>query len=206
MCDASKQEKKAAGDAATIASTMTQQAAQVFGDSNAVFNTMNNSYQSIVGGGPSQEGFSAPEKSSRDASVIENNALQYKNVSTAARVGQSGFGGGNVVSTSGVTTAANLQLAEAAAESTASGLNKNVQEDWATGRENYWNAAAGETKLPGVFDPATSAGTAASDSTNKSFEDQQQIDAQNHSWVGAVTGLAGAAVGAAGSYFGAKKH
>ena len=199
MCDASKQEKAAAANAATLSTTMTAQAGQVFGDSNAVFNTMNNSYSSIVNGSPSQEGFSAAEMSAKNSAVINNNAAQFRNVSGATRIAQSGqvgAGGGGAV-TSGATEGANLGIAESAAASTAAGLNQNVQEDWAQGNTNYWNAAKGETTLPGVFDPATQAGTAASGATNQSFEDAQQMDAQNHQWVGAVTALAGDAAGAA---------
>jgi hypothetical protein len=198
MCSASKQEKAAAANAATLSNTMTQQAQQVFGDSNAVFNTMNNSYQSVVNAGPSQEGYSAAQMSALNSAVITNNAQQYKNVSGAARIAQSGqvgAGGAGAVN-SGATESQNLGIAEAAAQSTAAGLNQNVQNDWAQGNQNYWNAAKGETTLPGVFDPATQAGTAATGSTTANFEDAQQMDTQNHQWVSSVVGLAGGVIGA----------
>jgi hypothetical protein len=192
MCLASQGQKQAATNAANLSNTMSSQASQIFGNTNQVFNNMMNSYQNIVAGGPNQQGFSQAELNSMNSQAITNNANQYRNVSGAAKAGQAGFGGGNTVDASGATTAANLGVAEAAAGNTANQLAGITQADYAQGNKNYFQAAGGESQLPGMFSAANSAGQVATGAEGENMQAQNAVASANNWWTQPVMSLVNA--------------
>lgn len=191
-CDAGKGEKDAAGQLKDFAGQLKDQASQVFGNDSQIFNTMLKSYSGIVAGGPSQEGFSQAELNAKNAQAITNNANQYRNVSGAVKSGQAGYGGGNTVSNAGVTTAANLGVAEAAAANTANQLSDITQQDYATGRDNFFKAAQGEESLPGVFNNLPGVDNAALGAQDANLKEQKSLDQAGNWWQKPVMGLVGA--------------
>lgn len=193
MCLASQGQQQAATNAANLSNTMSSQASQIFGNTNQVFNNMMNSYQNIVAGGPNQQGFSQAELNSMNSQAITNNANQYRNVSGAAKAGQAGFGGGNTVDASGATTAANLGVAEAAAGNTANQLAGVTQADYAQGNKNYFQAAGGESQLPGMFAAANSAGQVATGAEGENMQAQNAVASANNWWTDPVMGLVNSA-------------
>lgn len=189
MCDASKKEKAIAGKINSFSDDMVNQAQSVFGADNTIFNDMMKSYSSIVNAGPSQQGFSQAELNAKNAAAITNNANQFRNVAGAVKSGQAAFGGGNTVSGSGVTTGQNLQVANAAAANTANDLNQITQQNYDTGRSNFFNAAQLEQKLPDVYGNLPGVDSQAQGGLNASLKEQQSLDTQAGWWKAPVMGL-----------------
>src|ERR1035437_4741344 len=160
LCGATP-EMKATGAAQTAGyTTLTQQAATEFGQASGVFNDLQKSFAPIVAAGPNQEGFSPTEKLAMNSQAITNTGNAYKNAKAAVGNANSAVGGGNTGDTSGgATVGENLSLAENAGNQTASELNQITQQDYATGRQNYFNAAQGLAGAPGVFGTSNSAGS-----------------------------------------------
>jgi hypothetical protein len=189
MCDASGSEKSIAKKVSAFSDDMVSQAKQIFGNDNSVFNGMMKAYSAIVNNGVNQHGFNQAELNAKNSAVITNNANQFRNVAGAVKSGQAAFGGGNEVSGAGVTTGQNLQVAQAAAANTANGLNQVVQEDYATGRDNFFKAAEGEQQLPSVFNNLPGVDNVAKGSLDDSLKEQQSLDAQSGWWKAPVMGL-----------------
>jgi hypothetical protein len=191
-CDASKGEKSTAASSESFSTLMQNQAGMVFGDDNQVFTNMLKKYGSIVDAGQDQQGFSQAELNARNAAAITQSASQFRNVAAAVKSGQAGYGGGNTLPSSGATVSANAQIAEASAASTASELNKIQQENYETGRENFWQAAKGEEGLPSAaFSNIPGIAGATTEANKTAFGEQQQIAAANNWWQAPVMGLVG---------------
>lgn len=199
-CGASSQQNAAQAAQANAYTQMTQQAQQIFGASSQVFQQLQNTFAPTVAAGPSQEGFSAAEKGNLQSQAITQSGVAARNAQQA--VGQSiaaQGGGNNPALQSGVNTGINLSVANAAAANTANQLGQINEADYATGRQNYDTAVAGLAGAPNTFNPASTAGNAATGAGEASANTANQIASQNQSWVQAVTGALG---GVAGSFVG----
>lgn len=192
MCDAGSGEKQAASQLKDFSKQMVDQASSVFGNDSTIFNQMMKSYSGIIAGGPGQQGFSQAELNAKNSQAITNNANQYRNVAGAAKAGQAAYGGGNTVSGAGVTTAANLGIAEAAAGNTANELSNITQQNYEAGRQNFWNAASGEQQLPGVFNNLPGVDNAALGAQDANLKEQKSLDQAGNWWQKPVMGLVGA--------------
>jgi hypothetical protein len=137
------------------------QAQQVFGNSSQVFNDLVSAFSPVVAAGPNQEGFSAAEKSNLDSAAITNTGQAYKNASQAAKENEASVGGGNTALPSGSQIGTDLSVAEGAAQQTAREENQINEADYQTGRQNFFQAATDLAEAPNVFNPATSAESAA---------------------------------------------
>lgn len=191
-CDAGKGEKDAANKLKDFSSQMVDQASSVFGNDSTVFNQMMKAYSGIIAGGPSQHGFSQAELNAKNSQAITNNANQYRNIAGAVKSGQAAYGGGNSVSGAGVTTAANLGIAEAAAGNTANELSNITQQDYDAGRSNFWNASQSEQSLPGVFNNLPGVDNAALGSQDANLKEQKSLDSAKNWWQKPVMGLVSA--------------
>lgn len=199
-CGPSKGEKQIAGQMKSFSQTMTDQAKTVFGNDSQVFNNLLNKYQGIVASGPGQQGFTQAELNALNSNAISNSASQFKNVKGAVGNMQAAYGGGNTVTNSGVTTAQDLNIANAQAAQTASDLNKITAANYETGRENFWNAAKSEQQLPSVFDNAANFDQVAMEGQKRALDEQKSLDAASGWWKKPVMGLvsAGLTLGTAG--------
>ena len=194
-CGASSQQKQIEGQQQQLLTQMTDQSKQVFGDSSQVFKDLHDSYAPIVAAGPNQQGFSAAEDSALKSSAITNTGQAYKNASQAVKEADVAVGGGNAYLPGGAEIGRNIEVANEGAAKTADSLNKIDQANYATGRENYFEAAKGLSGAPDAFNPATSAGSAAVNSGQAAAQTADQIAQENNSWVSAVTGALGGVVG-----------
>jgi hypothetical protein len=183
-----------------FASTMVNQAKQVFGDVSGLFNSVTASLGKIVAGGPGQQGWGAAETSAVNSQIINNAATSARNEKAAAGNAVSAIGGGNTVNPSGLATAINLQTNQAV-EAT-----KSQQEEAATvanyqqGNQNYFNAITGEMQAPSMFNAVTNMDTSATGSlkqataTNQAAQQSQTaMDASSGWWKKDL--MAGAGVG-----------
>lgn len=194
-CGATSQQRQVEGQQQTLMSQMQNQAKDIFGDSSQVFQDLNSTFAPIVAAGPNQEGFSAPEKSALDSAAITNTGQAYRNASQAVKEGDAAIGGGNTALPGGAEIGAETAVANQGAQQTASALNQIEQADYATGRQNYFEAASGLAGAPNVFSPATSAGSAAVNSGEAAANTANQIAQENNSWLSAVTGALGGIAG-----------
>jgi hypothetical protein len=192
MCSASSQQKSAADKLNTLTGSIMGQVSQVFGSDQSVFNNLMSANQGIVQGGPGQQGFTQAEVNAMNSQVINNNAAQFKNVAGVAKTAQSVGGGGNTALASGANTAQNEGIAEAAAANTAAGLNQVTQADYATGRQNFWEAQKGEQAAGQSFNNLPGIDTAATGAANQNLQAQTQIGNAANWWQKPVMGLVGA--------------
>jgi hypothetical protein len=196
-CGASGQQTSTFNQQSALFNQMTSQSATVFGASSSVFQSLINTFAPTLDAGPDQEGLSTGALENLNSGVITNTAQQYKNEKAAVGNAQAAVGGGNVALPSGTNTQTNIELAENAGNQEASQLNQIQQEDYAIGRQNYQNAAAGMEAATNVFNPATGAGSAATGAGAAASTTANQIAQENNSWMSAVSGVLGSVAGAA---------
>ena len=170
-------------DAYTQAQTL---AKQQYGEQSAIYNSMNNILSPILQAGPSQEGFSADEKTNLNSQAIEGTAENYKNAATAVGEGEAAKGGGLPMQ-----GGPQQQIGEEIATSAAGNLSNQQsqirqadydqgQKDWLTAVNGEGSIAAGENPL-GFETAATGAGTSADSEANT-------IAGEDNSWINATLG------------------
>lgn len=197
LCGATSAQNNIQQQQSNFSKQLTQQASTVFGNSSSVFNDLVSSFNPIVAAGPSQNGFSAAEKSNLDSQAITDTGNQYKNAKAAAGDAASAVGGGNTGDVSGgSTTGTDLSVANAAASQTSSELGSINLADEQQGNQNYNNAVSGLENAPGVFNPATGASGAATSQQSSTANTANQIATQQNSWMQAAAGALGAVGGA----------
>lgn len=170
------------------------QAGTIFGDASSVFNNITNAMQGIVNGGPSQQGMSAAELSSRNAAAVNAGAAEARNLKAAAASSVGAIGGGNTVTSSGTTQAAVLNAQAKAASDTANMENEIQSENYGIGRENFFKAAGTEENAMSGFSQANQAGSVADEGNKTAFQSQQEMDQQSNWAMNDVMKLGSAAV------------
>jgi hypothetical protein len=196
-CGSTQAQNSIQGSQMSFLNQAQSQASTVFGGASQAFNSLMTAFAPTVAAGPSQQGFSQQQLSNLNSQAITQTGAAYKNAKEAVGEAQSSVGGGNTSLPSGTQTGEDLGLAESAANQTSSQLSQITQAGYQQGNQNYNAAVAGELNAPNVFNAATSASNAATGAGSAAASTANQIATQNQSWVGAVTGLAGALGGAA---------
>lgn len=196
LCGASSAQNQAQQAQAAAYTQMTQQAQQVFGASSQVFQQLQATFAPTVAAGPNQQGFSQAEQSALNSQAITEGGIAARNAKQATGEAVAAQGGGNNAALqSGVDTGIEAQVNESAAENTANNLNTIQLNNYATGRQNYNNAVAGLAGSTNAFNPASTAGNAATRAGEASANTANQIASQNNSWIQAVTGAVGGIAG-----------
>jgi hypothetical protein len=162
---------------------MISEGSQVFGQDNAVFNTLVGNYTPIVKAGPSQQGFSAAQDNALKAQIVQSTAVGYRNAAAAAKSGVAGFGGGNTVMTSGAGLNANVGVAQQAAATQAGELNKEQIADWSQGHQNWLQASQGLQAAPSVLTGATGFNAQSQAGLTQNMANAQAQDAASNWWV-----------------------
>lgn len=186
MCAPSEAMKGLNNTVQDFTRTMTSQAGTVFGSANTVFNNILNATQSIVKGGPSQAGYSAPELSALNAENVNEGGAMARNMKGAADSSIAAIGGGNVPAPSGSTTAMADNAETAAAARTAQGSNDILKSDYETGRQNFFGALGGEESAPNEYSVANGFNQAAASQQQTAMKSQQNIDTQSNWWKSAL--------------------
>src|ERR1035438_2300135 len=95
-CGTHGAEDAAAAQQTSFTNSMMSQATTIFGADSGVFNAMKGAYSTLLAGRPSQQGFSAAQQNSMNASAITNTANQAR-FATAGKLGaEAGYHGGNI--------------------------------------------------------------------------------------------------------------
>ena len=170
----------------------------VFGESQGILSSLNQAFAPILAQGPNQAGFSQAEDTSMNTEATEQTAQNFGKAKQELQEDQAAEGGGNDFVPSGAQDAQNESLAATGAATQSQEQQQILQENYATGRQNFMNAAgvlgttASTLNPTGTADAAVSSGSAAATTANT-------IAAQGNSiWssvLGALGGVAGAAVG-----------
>lgn len=178
MCGPSGQEEQLAGEQASFASTLQANYATQFGAQSSILSSLNNAMSPIVAAGPNQQGFSAQELSTLNTSALNNGAAAARNAeqSTAGALAGRG-GGGSSGLMSGVDQQIKAGVASNAAGQTAGALNSIQQQDYATGRANFFQAVGGQQTLAGLYAPSQYAQN-ANTGTGQAFQDASSISEQ----------------------------
>lgn len=195
MCGPSKAAKNLNNQVQDFNKQVTSEAGTIFGNSNTVFNNILNATQSIVQGGPSQAGFSQNELNAMNASNVENAGAMARNLKGAAASSGAAIGGGNSVAPAGSTQAAVTSAEQAAAALQAQGANNIVQQDFATGNQNFFKALSSEEAAPGVYSTSIEANKEAGDEQTAAQKSQQNIDTQSNWWKNDINQIATSAIG-----------
>jgi hypothetical protein len=132
-----------------------------------------------------------------NAAAINNAGAAARNAQMATGAVLAGRGGGGA---SGLTSGIEEQIrgseASAAANQLAAAENQIVQNNYATGRENFWQSTAGEQNLARAYNPAEY-GNLASSANQEAFKDASQIQKEKGSVLGTIGKIAGAVAGPA---------
>jgi hypothetical protein len=154
-------------------------------------------FSPIVAAGPGQYGFTTPEDQAMRSAAITGIGQGVKNAQQVAAERGATLGGGNAIVPSGAQAAQAAQIATAGGIATGQAETGITQAGYQQGRQNWLSAVQGEFAAPGVFNPATSAGSAASGAGAQAFGSQQQMAQQSDQWVGALGGVLGGLAGGA---------
>jgi len=165
-----------------------------FGKFSSILSNLHDAWTPILNGGINQQGFSADERAARNSSAINSTATNYQHASQAVNEQLAARGGGNVVLPTGSVDSINAGIATSAAQDLSSKQNEIVREDYATGRQNFLNAAGALSGVAGQENPLGFAGAAGSEG-DQAFKMDTQIQQENNSWkndlIGGITGIAG---------------
>jgi len=194
-CGATSGQKSIAQGQTNLFNTLAGQAKTEFGDASSVFGDLMDTFSPLVSAGVNQQGFSATEDAALKSDAITNTGQAYRNASQAVRENEASIGGGNMALPGGAEVGAETAVANEGAAKTASALNKIDVANYETGRQNYFQAAAGLESAPSVFGTANSAGNVATGSGEAVANTENQIAQENNSWVSAVTGALGGIAG-----------
>jgi hypothetical protein len=193
MCGgASSQQKQISAAQDNYYNVLTQQAQDEFGLASGIFNQLKGVFSPILEAGINQQGFSKEELDTLNSQVVNQTGANYKNAATAVNEELAAQGGGNTRIGSGANDLVRERVAESAAQ-TSSNEELQVQENnYATGRQNFLNAASVLSGAPGVFSGATAAAGVANNAGADASQTANEITQANNSWMGLVGGVLGA--------------
>ena len=198
MCGPSGAQKNLASDQGAFFGQLMSSYQQNFGNQQAIFSSITNALSPIMQAGPNQMGFSAAENAALAGSAINASAAQNRN----AQVIAASSAGGNT----GVTTGGQKQLQAAIASGASQNLSSNLNQinlaNAATGRQNFFGAESGLAGVAGLENPTGYAG-AANNAGGLAFNEASHVqDMRNQAQAdigGAISGLAGMALGGFGN-------
>lgn len=192
MCGATAEERELQHNEASFSSMLQSNYATRYAQQSDILNGLNARLNGIVAKGASQQGFSPEELAARNSSAINTTGANYKHAAQALG-GQLAGRGGDSGLVSGVDKQIKASLASAGAESLSNQENAITAENYATGRDQYNKAVAGQAALANQYDPEgyASQGTSANASSFGEADKIQQAEAQKWKTIaGGITGLA----------------
>ena len=179
MCGPSQAQQNLENQEASFSATLQQDYAQTFAANQEILSTLNSVLQPIVQAGPNQQGFSAQENSALNSQAINSTAQGYQQTAGALGRQENAAGGGTSFLPSGVNAQINAGVASAA-QNTLSNEELGITEaNYATGRQNWQNALAGEESVAAGQNPLGYAG-ATTNSNTAAFNEATQINQESN--------------------------
>lgn len=202
MCGPSSQEKDLAASETSFNQTLQADYATTFANNQQILGTLNSVLQPIVTAGPGQQGFSPEENAALNTQATDSNARGAQQALLAANSQENAAGGGRSFLPSGVNAQINAGI-DSAAESNLSQEKLGITEqNYATGRQNWQNALAGEESVAageaplGYASATTSSNEAAFGEADKI---QQESNSEFSNILGDITGIGSAVLGGIGN-------
>lgn len=199
MCGATQAQTNLQQQQADFYSEMTANYKTVFSEDQTLLNMVTGSMAPIIAAGINQEGFSPQEKQTLMTQADEGVARSYAQAQTALQERMAALGGdAPTTSASGEMGQMSEELAATKATTQASEKQQILQADYATGRQNYFQAVSAEEEAANLLNPngTSTAATGAGQQASVTANDIAQ--ANNSVWSSVMAGLggiAGAAVG-----------
>lgn len=195
MCGASDSQKQIGQAQTNFYNELTAEHKTDFADYRNILGSLESAFAPILAKGPDQEGFGEQELTALHTQATEKVAGDVKK---AQEFVQGTYGTGDTSIPQGQEEAALGGVASAGVKESADLNTKITEDDYATGRENYWHAASGLAGVAGLENPVGSA-QAANQGGEAASKTANEIAAAGNAWMGpvfsAVGGIAGAAIG-----------
>jgi hypothetical protein len=198
VCGATQAQKDAQQAQANLANEMTKDYATVFGENQNILSSLKTALQPIIAAGPNQQGFSPAELTNLQGQATNLSAQGANNAEIAAQNREASAGGGSAAIPSGASEQINAMVNNSANQNLANTQANITAENYATGRQNFFNAQGDLASAAGALEnPATQAGNAATGANTESMNAATQIQQANDEWVSALGGMVGSLGGAA---------
>lgn len=193
---ASAGENNIANSQTTFMNTLQKDFGTAFAGQQNILNGLSKAASSVLAGGPSQFGFSAPETTALNTMATTSNAAASRNAMTVA--GEQGATGGGANLPTGANGARQAEIAEQSGQNLSQSLLGIQEAGYNAGRQNYQNA---EGTLLGTANAENPNGLASSanNAGESAFGSADAIQKQNQAaspW-GQVGGLVGSLAGVA---------
>lgn len=197
MCGASQDQKNLEQEQAQFYQTLNTNYNTMFGQQQAVLNSLTSTFQPILQAGPYQAGYSPAEETALNTQSSENIAQNYKAAQTATAQQLAARGGDTLLPSS---TAAQVLASgtTAAAQARAAALTQNTINNYQLGYQNWSNAANVLGQVANLQNPNAYAGSSTAAGSAAGTTAYQIAQANNSPWtaaIGAVGALGGAALG-----------
>lgn len=166
-----------------------QEQQQAYGENQSILSKLTAAYAPIVAAGPSQEGYSAAEKTNLNTQATEGTASGYAAAQKDMAENQAAQGGGNSSLPSGAATAEQGDLASKALNQEGNLKNQILTNDYTQGNENYKSATSGllgvaaENNPVGYANAETASGSAASNTANQIAQNSNSL------WNSVISGI-----------------
>ncbi len=200
MCGPSATQEQLQTEQAGFYQTQVQAYNTAYANFSTLQNTLNQQFAPVLAAGPGQTGFTSAENNALLSQAKTGTATNYQQAEEAANANINSRGGGN--DTTNITSGGAQQIQEelsstAAATESAEDLGI-TQSNYALGRSNYEGAVQGEEELAAGWNPNSFAGSANNSGQVADTEANAITQEQDSVWgsvLGALGGVAGAAVG-----------
>lgn len=198
MCGATSEQKDAAAQSALLSKEMAADFATTFKENQAILGSLKTALEPIISAGPNQEGFSAPELAALRGQATDLTAQAANSAEIASGAKAAAAGGGREAIPSGAQMQIDAMINNSAGQNLANEQRQITTQDYQTGRENFFKAEGDLASAPGQLEnPATAAGSAATNSATSAMDAATQIQQADDSWMGPVFGMLGSLGGAA---------
>lgn len=198
MCGASQEQKQTYQAQSQFLQTLTKAYQTQFAGQQAILSELTKTFEPILAAGPSQEGFSEGEKTALNTQATEQVGQNYANLQKTLANREAASGGGDVFLPSGAASERALELGTSAANQLSGEQNTIQLNDYATGRQNFLEAANALGGVSSQMNPIGYAGATINEG-NATANTADQIAAANNAWMGALGGAIG---GIGGSFLG----
>lgn len=170
---------------------------QVFGENQGLLQQLTQAFTPTVNAGPSQEGYSAAEKTNLDTQATESTAAGYAAANRTLKENQAAEGGGNEFLPSGAQEEESGQLAAEGENQEGSLKSQILTNDYAQGNENYNAATAGLAGVAAEDNPTGYGGVENQSASGASTTANQIVQNSDSVWNSVISGLSGVAGSAA---------
>jgi hypothetical protein len=200
MCGPSAAQNTVQQNQIDLSNQVMAQNSTVYGESQSILNSLNSAFQPILAAGPNQTGFSDAESTSLNTQATEQTAQNFNQAKKEMQDNEAASGGGNNFIPSGSASSNEEALAATGAAAQSSEQQQILQQNYATGRQNFYQAAGELGNVASTLNPTGTTGNAIS-AGSSAASTANTIAAQGNSiWTSVLGALGGVAGAAAGGY------